>query len=520
MDLIYTNAAREEQGVLQAFELDMAFGADENDFECTVTARNHVCENGSLLYFEGTEYGGMVDSIESNTATDDIVYSGRTWHGILNSKVLEPDSGKDYLVLTGEANAVLASLVARMGLSELFSASTDDSGLTISSFKMNRYITGYDGIVKMLESVGGKLKIIFQNGIAVLSAHPIHDYTQDEEFDSDLVPFQAKKNYKSVNHLVCLGAGELASRLVVHLYADAAGNISEKQTFTGLDEITAIFEYSNIDDRAELVSEGMDKFKGILSTDEISIGFDAASEDFDVGDIIGAVDHITGLSAHTTIKKKVLSIKNGQMTISLEPDTARSGSTYEGGGGGSGGGSVASSPGFRPNLLDNWYFRNPVNQRGQTNYAGTGYTIDRWRTNFSGDTVVINEDGITNTSASAVNGWHFYQILAENLPEVGSTVTASFLVASCSGDYLRGIISFRDADDAEIESAAAVVRRLVQPGKNLIVVGDGKGSVRNRQNPCGHLCPCWWSKRRLCNINSRKAGAWRFTDTRPSRRIR
>ena len=31
-----------------------------------------------------------------------------------------------------------------------------------------------------------------------------------------------------------------------------------------------------------------------------------------------------------------------------------------------------------PNLLDNWYFGNPVNQKGQTSYTGAGYTIDRW----------------------------------------------------------------------------------------------------------------------------------------------
>ena len=34
-----------------------------------------------------------------------------------------------------------------------------------------------------------------------------------------------------------------------------------------------------------------------------------------------------------------------------------------------------------PNLLDNWYFANPVNQRGQTEYPasnGVTYTIDRW----------------------------------------------------------------------------------------------------------------------------------------------
>ena len=33
MDLIYTNANRVDQGVLLDYELDLAFGADENNFE-------------------------------------------------------------------------------------------------------------------------------------------------------------------------------------------------------------------------------------------------------------------------------------------------------------------------------------------------------------------------------------------------------------------------------------------------------------------------------------------------------
>ena len=31
------------------------------------------------------------------------------------------------------------------------------------------------------------------------------------------------------------------------------------------------------------------------------------------------------------------------------------------------------------NLLDNWYFGAPVNQRGKTVYSGTGLTVDRWQ---------------------------------------------------------------------------------------------------------------------------------------------
>ncbi len=48
-----------------------------------------------------------------------------------------------------------------------------------------------------------------------------------------------------------------------------------------------------------------------------------------------------------------------------------------------------------PNLLDNWYFGNPVNQRGQTSYTGVGYGIDRWKILTDSATLAISNDGIT-----------------------------------------------------------------------------------------------------------------------------
>ena len=336
MDLIYTNSARVDQGVLQDYELDLAFGADENNLECKVQAGSHCCEFGSLLYIEGTEYGGIIDSIESDTDSKEVIYTGRTWHGILNSKVIEPDSGEAYLVLNGEANAVIADLLSRLALTDLFEASSEDSGLNIRNYKMNRYISGYDGILKMLGTAGGKLKLTFSDGKVVLAAEAVHDYTQDEEFDADQVPFRAKRNFKGVNHLICLGSGQLEERMVVHLYADTEGNISRTQTQFGLDEVCTIYEYSNVETEDELVQEGMDKFKSLMAEDEIAIDFDADSDTYDVGDIIGAVDNITGLAAHTTIAKKIVTIKNGKITISLTPDKAKEGSSYEGSGSGGG----------------------------------------------------------------------------------------------------------------------------------------------------------------------------------------
>lgn len=78
-----------------------------------------------------------------------------------------------------------------------------------------------------------------------------------------------------------------------------------------------------------------------------------------------------------------------------------------------------------PNLLDNWYFGNPVNQRGQTSYAGTNtYTIDRWMTD---DTVTVIDGGVKVKQ----NGYYavFYQYLEDSLVNAiaGKVVTYSAL---------------------------------------------------------------------------------------------
>ena len=83
MDLIYMNQDMVDIGVLQDFEMDLAFGANENNFECRVPSSMHCCEAGYYLYIEGTEYGGTVDTLEVVRETQEVIYYGRTWHGIL-----------------------------------------------------------------------------------------------------------------------------------------------------------------------------------------------------------------------------------------------------------------------------------------------------------------------------------------------------------------------------------------------------------------------------------------------------
>lgn len=338
MDLIFTDANRIDHGVLLDYELDLAFGTDENNFECRIQSNLHCCEAGSLLYVEGTEYGGIVDSVESDTEADEVVYRGRTWHGIIGSKVILPLLASDastssvtvkttnsdgslvgkYLVISGDANACLAFILSRIGLSALFSASEAAAGVNISQYQFHRYTDAYTGIVKMLDSAGLKLRVTFQDGVAVLSAVAKRDYTQDEEFNSDMVQFQIVKRYKTVNHLICLGSGELENRTVIHLFADASGNISQTQTQTGLNEYVDVLDYSNAESEEELIQNGKEKLKSLWATDELSIDFDATEDTYDVGDIVGAMDHVTGITVSASITKKIVTIQNGQTTISYK----------------------------------------------------------------------------------------------------------------------------------------------------------------------------------------------------------
>lgn len=53
-----------------------------------------------------------------------------------------------------------------------------------------------------------------------------------------------------------------------------------------------------------------------------------------------------------------------------------------------------------PNLLHNWYFGNPVNQRGQAEYSGEACTIDRWKLNGSNGVLYVRDKYIETTGVT------------------------------------------------------------------------------------------------------------------------
>lgn len=124
-----------------------------------------------------------------------------------------------------------------------------------------------------------------------------------------------------------------------------------------------------------------------------------------------------------------------------------------------------------PNLLDNWYFGNPVNQRGQTEYSGTGYNIDRWQSNSSNVTKSIVEDGVKLTAKASTYGWLFWQILKVPSDAVGQSVTGCLLAADIVGTAWRFSVSFRNDADAEITSGTYDATDLVTLSSKKIPQG-------------------------------------------------
>lgn len=302
---------------------DCAWGSGENGFELTLYDGTVLPDRG-LVYVDGTEVGGIVDHMkdELSDGVSVVTYSGRSWHGMLAGKVLQPDSGQDYLKVSGPVNQVLSNLLARIGLADVFKVRAD-STKTIPTFRFDRYCTAYDGIRRMLAA--NDLKLMFQevDGTVWMYAKPIVDH--NDTVDSDLVDFSITKDYRRINHMIGLGKGDLRNRLVVHYYADGSGKVSNTRTFGGRDEIAAVYDYSSAE-KDELDKQTKKQLQDLQGAGAVDVTVhDGLS--LDVGDRVAGCDHVTGLTVTAVVLKKIVKLSGGLLSVSYEVGDAASSKT-------------------------------------------------------------------------------------------------------------------------------------------------------------------------------------------------
>ena len=320
--IIIADKYRTEIGELTISKnLDIEIG-ENNDFELTLSLDDwEKTKYGKefLLYIDGTEYGGHAKNVEIDTSlgSSTIKFSGRTWRGFLQKKIIEPPSGLAYRTVSGDANAVMKE-VAGDKLYPMFVFSDVVSGLNVN-YTFDRYTDMLTGFEKMLKTVNARLDIRFDvsDRLVHISAVPIVDYSNELEYTTDdNTYFKISETKDKCNHLICLGSGELTARQVVHLYIGENGEITTTQFYTQSDEVVETFDYPNAEDLTSLTKYGTDRLNEIRNSQSVAIKVENVPAE--IGDIVGGRERISGYLVQKPIIGKIYRISGTSENIELK----------------------------------------------------------------------------------------------------------------------------------------------------------------------------------------------------------
>ena len=139
-----------------------------------------------------------------------------------------------------------------------------------------------------------------------------------------------------------------------------------------------------------------------------------------------------------------------------------------------------------PNLLDNWDFTKPVNQRNKTSYTGGGYTIDRW---------VLDKEQATVSPKSKylyiANGGVQYSGIAQVLPDMnvlpGETYTFSVLrhdTTSNSKWYIDMYLLDSNGNHIAYSGMTYFTSGLVVPQVSITVPSNATGNLHFHVHIC------------------------------------
>lgn len=307
---------------IKKIDIDLA---DTKDFEITIPAAKWnaaLYAAGNMFFMPDSEFGGIIGGKKTDTGEDVIVSKGMSWRGKLDSKIIKPPAGADYKTISGELNACVKELIEEAGLQSLFYVPSVQTEASVSNFQFDRYVTLLSGIEKMLASKEHKLKIRFARqergspGYVQVEAVPVEDYSDTTELSqNNRLNFTFEEKLDGVNHLICLGGGELEERTVVDLYIQQDGSVGTMPEYTGIDEIEATYEYTSADE-AELTEKGSEKLLELTNSSEFKMNIGSSFDiNVDVGDIVGGRDYITGMHMKKPVTNKIYTMSNSAEKI-------------------------------------------------------------------------------------------------------------------------------------------------------------------------------------------------------------
>ena len=88
-------------------------------------------------------------------------------------------------------------------------------------------------------------------------------------------------NQRDINHMICLGKGELKDRLVIDLYVDQNGKIGQTQFFQGVDEIADIYDSSS-SEYEDLLKGGTERLEKAKNSIEYDLTLETLEDEIDI----------------------------------------------------------------------------------------------------------------------------------------------------------------------------------------------------------------------------------------------
>lgn len=299
-------------------EMDIEVGAF-NDFELTIKSQLWNSDKygyGNRFFIPGTEFGGLIEDIESSSKSNETRLRGYTWRGLLTQKVIEPPLNQDHLILNGELNNVLRGLLAEK-FGDLMIVSYANTGIMVTNWEVDRYVTLHDAIEKLLTSKNHRIQLSYRQpdgarfGYVELQAVPIEDYSEKMEFSRDgRAGIKARDFRRGINHLICAGKGQNEERIVIHLYVQEDGSIGKNQAYFGLDERAAVYNFTSAE-ADKLEEDGRNRLKDLQNYRSVELSLE--QESLEIGDIVSGYDFITGISVSKPVTGKILKWQGGKM---------------------------------------------------------------------------------------------------------------------------------------------------------------------------------------------------------------
>jgi hypothetical protein len=316
MEFIVASPEMQELSALSMYDkLDIDIGK-KNDFVLNISrtvAGDLGIEKGGYFFSPGTEFGGIFDSSEVNTGDDDAVWSGILFRGMLEEDVIRPFPNQDYRVISGEANTVIRTILnENNALGTFFVVPDTDTGIAFQTYQFERYTTKLKGLSKMLATKGLRLSIHAETKdpgepfAVYVEAVPVVDYSNELEYSQDShFVIRIKDFCGGINHLICLGQGDLADRQRVDLYVQANGQIGVTKYYTGIHERTEVYDYSSAESLDDLISYGIEQLREIMNKRTLDMDIE---EDFEagIGDIVGGRDYESGIYLALPVTGKIL----------------------------------------------------------------------------------------------------------------------------------------------------------------------------------------------------------------------